>query len=147
MQGKSLITPTKSHCFCQTHGYRHYTCTDRSNLHRLTPVLGRLKLGLLCPHPLKIQSILIFSCVFLVDISNFLSGFLSYPFLRSAVMEMERVTEFPLTHLDRRPRKRARLGWDVPQAPKVSSWIFNIMLLLMNFTCFRLCSDRSVLFS
>ncbi|GMN58600.1 hypothetical protein TIFTF001_027693 [Ficus carica] len=33
-------------------------------------------------------------------------------------MEMERVTEFPLTHLDRRPRKRARLGWDVPQAPK-----------------------------
>ena len=35
-------------------------------------------------------------------------------------MEMERVTEFPLTHLDRRPRKRPRLGWDVaPQTPKV----------------------------
>ncbi|KAF4370631.1 hypothetical protein G4B88_013387 [Cannabis sativa] len=33
-------------------------------------------------------------------------------------METERVTEFPLSHLDRRPRKRARLGWDVPQAPK-----------------------------
>lgn len=35
-------------------------------------------------------------------------------------MEMERVTEFPHTHMDRRPAKRARLGWDVlPQAPKV----------------------------
>ncbi|CAN1291337.1 Serine/threonine-protein kinase AFC2 [Linum perenne] len=33
-------------------------------------------------------------------------------------MEMERVVEFPLTHLDRRPRKRARLGWDVPLIPK-----------------------------
>ncbi|KAI5665091.1 hypothetical protein M9H77_24414 [Catharanthus roseus] len=33
-------------------------------------------------------------------------------------MEMERVTEFPLTHLDRRPRKRPRLGWDVvPETP------------------------------
>ncbi|KAH9720507.1 serine/threonine-protein kinase AFC2 [Citrus sinensis] len=34
-------------------------------------------------------------------------------------MEMERVTEFPFSNLDRRPRKRARLGWDVPQVPKV----------------------------
>ncbi|XP_050936098.1 serine/threonine-protein kinase AFC2 isoform X2 [Cucumis melo] len=34
-------------------------------------------------------------------------------------MEMERMIEFPHTHLDRRPRKRARLGWDVvPEAPK-----------------------------
>ncbi|KAH7528353.1 hypothetical protein FEM48_Zijuj05G0063600 [Ziziphus jujuba var. spinosa] len=39
-------------------------------------------------------------------------------------MEMERVTEFPLTHLDRRPRKRARLGWDVPQAPKAQVGMF-----------------------
>ncbi|CAO2840555.1 unnamed protein product [Amaranthus hypochondriacus] len=40
-------------------------------------------------------------------------------------MEMERVTEFPLTHLDRRPRKRPRLGWDVaPQTPKVQIGIF-----------------------
>ncbi|KAF2293252.1 hypothetical protein GH714_040617 [Hevea brasiliensis] len=30
-------------------------------------------------------------------------------------MEMERVTEFPQAHLDHRPRKRVRLGWDVPQ--------------------------------
>uniref|UniRef100_A0A3Q7FRB1 dual-specificity kinase n=2 Tax=Solanum subgen. Lycopersicon TaxID=49274 RepID=A0A3Q7FRB1_SOLLC len=35
-------------------------------------------------------------------------------------METERVTGFPLTNLDRRPRKRARLGWDVlPEPPKV----------------------------
>ncbi|KAL8141991.1 hypothetical protein V2J09_015023 [Rumex salicifolius] len=32
-------------------------------------------------------------------------------------METERITEFPHTHMDRRPRKRARMGWDVaPQA-------------------------------
>uniref|UniRef100_A0A2P2MPB4 Serine/threonine-protein kinase AFC2 isoform X2 n=1 Tax=Rhizophora mucronata TaxID=61149 RepID=A0A2P2MPB4_RHIMU len=39
-------------------------------------------------------------------------------------MEMERMTEFPHTHLDRRPRKRARLGWDVPQVPKAQVGIF-----------------------
>ncbi|KAA8542234.1 hypothetical protein F0562_023630 [Nyssa sinensis] len=40
----------------------------------------------------------------------------------SSIMEMERVTEFPHTHMDRRPRKRPRLGWDVvPQAPKIRS--------------------------
>jgi hypothetical protein len=41
-------------------------------------------------------------------------------FSDSEIMEMERVHEFPHTHMDRRPRKRARLGWDVlPQATKV----------------------------
>uniref|UniRef100_A0A7C9E4M9 Dual-specificity kinase n=1 Tax=Opuntia streptacantha TaxID=393608 RepID=A0A7C9E4M9_OPUST len=40
-------------------------------------------------------------------------------------MEMERVTEFPHTHLDRRPRKRPRLGWDVaPQFPQAQIGIF-----------------------
>ncbi|XP_050377816.1 serine/threonine-protein kinase AFC2 isoform X1 [Argentina anserina] len=39
-------------------------------------------------------------------------------------MEMERVVEFPHTHMDRRPRKRARLGWDVPQAPKAQVGMF-----------------------
>lgn len=29
------------------------------------------------------------------------------------------MTDFPHTHMDRRPRKRARLGWDVPEAPEV----------------------------
>ncbi|CAL5391959.1 unnamed protein product [Camellia sinensis] len=38
-------------------------------------------------------------------------------------MEMERVIEFPYTDMDRRPRKRPRLGWDVaPQALKASNW-------------------------
>ena len=33
--------------------------------------------------------------------------------------------EFPHTHMDRRPRKRQRLGWDVaPQTLKVSDLIF-----------------------
>ncbi|KAL9666263.1 hypothetical protein QQ045_000589 [Rhodiola kirilowii] len=30
-------------------------------------------------------------------------------------MEMERVVEFPIVNMDKRPRKRQRLGWDVPQ--------------------------------
>ena len=35
-------------------------------------------------------------------------------------MEMECVTEFPHTHMDRRPRKRPRFAWDAPQLhPKV----------------------------
>ncbi|KAL7185499.1 hypothetical protein ACSBR2_027444 [Camellia fascicularis] len=34
-------------------------------------------------------------------------------------LEMERVIEFPHTHMDRRPRKTPRLGWDIaPQALK-----------------------------
>ncbi|KAL9326572.1 hypothetical protein ACSQ67_007217 [Phaseolus vulgaris] len=39
-------------------------------------------------------------------------------------MEMERVFEFPHTHMDRRPRKRARLGWDIPEAPKAQVELF-----------------------
>ncbi|XP_058763206.1 serine/threonine-protein kinase AFC2-like isoform X1 [Vicia villosa] len=39
-------------------------------------------------------------------------------------MEMERVFEFPHTHMDRRPRKRARLGWDVPEVPKAQVGLF-----------------------
>ncbi|CAI0447428.1 unnamed protein product [Linum tenue] len=39
-------------------------------------------------------------------------------------MEMERVIEFPHTHLDRRPRKRARLGWDVPLIAKAQVGIY-----------------------
>ncbi|CAN6914536.1 unnamed protein product [Brassica oleracea] len=43
----------------------------------------------------------------------------------SVIMEMERVHEFPHTHMDRRPRKRARLGWDVlPTAPKAQVGMF-----------------------
>ncbi|KAL9668383.1 hypothetical protein QQ045_002764 [Rhodiola kirilowii] len=30
-------------------------------------------------------------------------------------METERVVEFPIVNIDKRPRKRQRLGWDVPQ--------------------------------
>ncbi|PSR96728.1 Serine/threonine-protein kinase, partial [Actinidia chinensis var. chinensis] len=40
-------------------------------------------------------------------------------------MEMERVIEFPHTHMDRRPRKRQRLGWDVaPQTLKAQVGMF-----------------------
>ncbi|KAK3006064.1 hypothetical protein RJ639_016296 [Escallonia herrerae] len=42
-----------------------------------------------------------------------------------SIMEMERLTEFPHTHMDRRPRKRPRLGWDVvPQASKAQLGLF-----------------------
>ncbi|CAM8998962.1 unnamed protein product [Rhodiola kirilowii] len=30
-------------------------------------------------------------------------------------METERVVEFPIVNMDKRPRNRQRLGWDVPQ--------------------------------
>ncbi|KAK1295549.1 Serine/threonine-protein kinase AFC2 [Acorus calamus] len=39
-------------------------------------------------------------------------------------MEMECLTEFPHTHMDRRARKRQRLGWDVQQPPKAQSGMF-----------------------
>ncbi|KAK7330564.1 hypothetical protein VNO77_24759 [Canavalia gladiata] len=39
-------------------------------------------------------------------------------------MEMDRVFEFPHTHMDRRPRKRARLGWDIPEVPKAQVGLF-----------------------
>ncbi|XP_031479967.1 serine/threonine-protein kinase AFC2 isoform X2 [Nymphaea colorata] len=39
-------------------------------------------------------------------------------------MEMECLTEFPHTHMDRRPRKRPRLGWDVPQVPKAQPGMY-----------------------
>ncbi|MFS7914709.1 putative dual-specificity kinase [Helianthus anomalus] len=45
------------------------------------------------------------------------------------VMEMERVTEFPMSPLDLRSRKQQRLGWDVaPLMPK-------ILLIFDRFTC------------
>ncbi|XP_061364889.1 serine/threonine-protein kinase AFC2 isoform X1 [Gastrolobium bilobum] len=40
------------------------------------------------------------------------------------MMEMERVFEFPHSHMDRRPKKRARLGWDVPEVPKAQVGLF-----------------------
>ncbi|KAI4303820.1 hypothetical protein MLD38_039409 [Melastoma candidum] len=39
-------------------------------------------------------------------------------------MEMERLTDFPHSRLDRRPRKRLRLGWDVPDAPQAQVGLF-----------------------
>ncbi|CAL5406353.1 unnamed protein product [Camellia sinensis] len=44
-------------------------------------------------------------------------------------MEMERVIEFPHAHMDRRPRKRLRLGWDVaPQALKIRGRSVSVFL-------------------
>lgn len=34
------------------------------------------------------------------------------------------MANFPHSHMDRRPRKRARLGWDVVEAPKV---VFHVL--------------------
>ncbi|XP_020212302.1 serine/threonine-protein kinase AFC2 isoform X1 [Cajanus cajan] len=39
-------------------------------------------------------------------------------------MEMERIVEFPHTYMDRPPRKRARLGWDIAEAPKAQVGLF-----------------------
>ncbi|GKV23030.1 hypothetical protein SLEP1_g32816 [Rubroshorea leprosula] len=37
-------------------------------------------------------------------------------------MEMDYVTEFPHSHMDRRPRKRARLGCEFNQAQEKLHW-------------------------
>ncbi|RDY02730.1 Serine/threonine-protein kinase AFC2 [Mucuna pruriens] len=39
-------------------------------------------------------------------------------------MEMERIVEFPHTYMDRPPRKRARLGWDIAEVPKAQVGLF-----------------------
>ncbi|CAL5203263.1 unnamed protein product [Lathyrus oleraceus] len=39
-------------------------------------------------------------------------------------MEMERMVEFSRTYMDRPPRKRARLGWDIPEASKAQVGLF-----------------------
>ncbi|PON64289.1 GPCR kinase [Parasponia andersonii] len=40
-------------------------------------------------------------------------------------MEMDYLTEFPLAHMDRRPRKKPRFAWDVPQShSKAQSELF-----------------------
>ncbi|XAR64475.1 Dual-specificity kinase [Bertholletia excelsa] len=40
-------------------------------------------------------------------------------------MEMEYVAEFPHSQMDRRPRKRPRLGWDVSHTPKAQSGVYS----------------------
>ncbi|KAG5618048.1 hypothetical protein H5410_017872 [Solanum commersonii] len=51
-------------------------------------------------------------------------------------METERVTGFPLTNLDRRPRKRARLGWDVlPEPPKGLIFISSAVRAQLGLFC------------
>ncbi|XP_027354901.1 serine/threonine-protein kinase AFC2 isoform X1 [Abrus precatorius] len=39
-------------------------------------------------------------------------------------MEMERIVDFPHTYMDRPPRKRARLGWDIAEVPKAQVGLF-----------------------
>ncbi|CAI8597588.1 unnamed protein product [Vicia faba] len=39
-------------------------------------------------------------------------------------MEMERMVEFSRTYMDRPPRKRARLGWDIPEPSKAQVGLF-----------------------
>ncbi|KAK6930932.1 Protein kinase domain, partial [Dillenia turbinata] len=39
-------------------------------------------------------------------------------------LEMDCLTEFPQSHMDRRPRKRPKLGWDVIQTTKAQSGLF-----------------------
>lgn len=47
------------------------------------------------------------------------------------------MTGFPLTNLDRRPRKRARLGWDVlPEPPKVLDLSSDSSFFLFYRCCF-----------
>ncbi|KAL2895285.1 Phosphatidylinositol:ceramide inositolphosphotransferase [Bienertia sinuspersici] len=46
-------------------------------------------------------------------------------------MEAERIAEFPMTHLDRRSRKRPRLCWDTaPQTLSISmDWLHEVFII------------------
>ncbi|CAJ1943741.1 unnamed protein product [Sphenostylis stenocarpa] len=57
-------------------------------------------------------------------IFSFILIFVVEVFVVFRIMEMERVFEFPHSHMDRRPRKRARLGWDIPEVPKAQVGLF-----------------------
>jgi hypothetical protein len=57
---------------------------------------------------------------------------------------MEYVSEFPLSHMDWRPRKRPRLAWEVPQAqPKVQ---FLLVSFFMDFLSLFVCLCFSFFF-
>lgn len=54
-------------------------------------------------------------------------------------METQRITEFPHKNMDKRPRKRPRLNWDMPPAlppPKVCSGLSFDVLSLVRFGTF-----------
>ncbi|GFZ11995.1 LAMMER-type protein kinase AFC2 [Actinidia rufa] len=60
-------------------------------------------------------------------------------------MEMERVIEFPHAHMDRRPRKRQRLGWDVaPQTLKVGMFCGQEVGNVTSFASSRAPSDQTL---
>ncbi|XP_047310488.1 serine/threonine-protein kinase AFC2-like isoform X1 [Impatiens glandulifera] len=64
-------------------------------------------------------------------------------------MEMERVIEFPHAHMDRRPRKRQRLGWDVaPLVPKAQLGILceQEVVDVASFTSSKSSSDHTSTF-
>lgn len=52
------------------------------------------------------------------------------------IMEMERIVEFPHTYMDRPPRKRARLGWDIAEVPKVNNLHPKMSDLVFFWGCF-----------
>lgn len=97
--------------------------------------IGRLSLQLSLSLSLSLQT-LEFSLS--TETKNFS---LSLEFSR---MEMERVTELTM---DRRPRKRPRLGWDVlPQAPQVNSTRSVNFLFFLVFCSFFCRSDGKLWF-
>ncbi|KAK3026040.1 hypothetical protein RJ639_042532 [Escallonia herrerae] len=63
-------------------------------------------------------------------------------------MEMERATEFPYRNMDRRPKKRPRLAWDISQTPKAQSGIYNGQEVgnVSSFGHSRVHSDHASLF-
>ena len=67
----------------------------------------------------------------LADLLSILNKFLiekeynhSFLIKSDPIMEMERVTEFPMSNVDLRPRKRQRIGWEaVHPATKVKNTV------------------------
>lgn len=51
-------------------------------------------------------------------------------------MEMDYLTEFPLAHMDRRPRKKPRFAWDAPQSNLKVIFLFfsTLQIFFSNFS-------------
>ncbi|RRT38635.1 hypothetical protein B296_00055705 [Ensete ventricosum] len=50
---------------------------------------------------------------------------------------MERVAEFPYAHMDRRPRKRPRVGWVAAQHSKIRSIVKLVKVGFFSFDIYR----------
>lgn len=123
----------------------HVNDADLEDEPNLSQDLTRVKLGVKTFLWLQIGHIRRFSDAAPRPFRVRVSSSISRSFLSFWIMEMELLAEYPHAHMDRRPRKRARLGWDVPEAPKVIVFLdpFLFFLFSSSFVFFSVRSTKS----